>query len=414
MNPMPLLLALLVLAYIGSLYASTERKRSFGTASGVEFVLLGVLLGPQALGVLGSEAVHAFDPLALMALGWIGLGYGVEWGNSQGRRAPIGRALLGCLSTCFIAACVGLSVYAVARALGWLSASQAELAAMAAALVSAETTRNAVSWVAERRGAQGPLSTFFEDLAAADDLPVMFGLAVVFARISGDVRAFGFQVEPWVSALSTLGIGALLGGVCAFLTVHDRSTVMGWGALLGCALLATGATTSLGLSAMGATFTMGLTLSLMSPIAAELRDKVVRTEPSLLLPALLLAGARLELPQGSQEIALVATALLARIGSAYASGWLLGVARRPFRPAARWLGVAMSASGNITMMVGLAFSLRLDGDVGRFALSAAALGTVLGELLGLYGLTRALDKVGELGAPPSKEPAEAPTVEASL
>ena len=34
MNPMPLLLALLVVAYIGSLYTSKERKRSFGSASG--------------------------------------------------------------------------------------------------------------------------------------------------------------------------------------------------------------------------------------------------------------------------------------------------------------------------------------------------------------------------------------------
>lgn len=396
MNPMPLLLALLVVAYIGSLYTSAERKRSFGSASGVEFVMLGALLGPHALGALNSQAVHAFDPIALMALGWIGLGYGVEWGMNGERRAPFWRMLLGFVLTGMVAATVGFSVFSMGHHLKWLQGEHLELASIAAALVSAETTRHAVRWVSERRTVSGPLSTLLGDIAAADDAPVMIGLAALFARHSGALSVAGVSVPVWGSTLGTLGIGAILGLVCAYLTYRDRSVVAAWSSLIGCACLATGFTTSLGLSAMGATFSMGLTLSISSPIAAELRAKIMRTEGSLLLPALLLAGARMQFPQSRTELFLIGTALTARVVASYGVGSTLAFSRGSWHKAAPWLGFAMTSSGTLTMMVGLAFSLRLGEDVGPFVLTCAALGTLLGELVGPLAMLRALDRAGEI------------------
>ncbi len=396
MSPMPLLLALLVLAYLGSLYTESERKRSFGSASGVEFVVLGALLGPHALGALNSQAVHAFDPIALMALGWIGLGYGVDWGVNGERRVPYWRIFLGCALTLVVALGVGASVFAIGSALHWLEREELELASAATALVSAETARHAVRWVSERRIVSGPLSTLIGDVAAADDAPVMIGLAAVFASYTGPLKVAGVAVPVWASTLGTLGIGVILGLVCAYLTYRDRSTVAAWSSLIGCACLAAGFTTSLGLSAMGATFAMGLTLSITSPIAAELRGKILPTEGSLLLPALLLAGARLAMPGSQTEILLLAAALAARVLSSYMLGAAVAMSRKPWRKSVPWLGFAMTSSGSLTMMVGLAFSLRLSQDIGTFALTCAALSTLLGELAGPITMLRALDRAGEL------------------
>jgi len=152
----------------------------------------------------------------------------------------------------------------------------------------------------------------------------------------------------------------------------------------------------LGLSAMGATFTMGLTLSIASPIASELRGKILPTEGSLLLPALLLAGARLAMPGSQTEILLLATALAARVLSSYVAGAGLAMSRKAWRKSTPWLGLAMTSSGSLTVMVGLAFSLRLSEEIGTLALTCAALGTVLGELAGPFTMLRALDRAGEL------------------
>ncbi len=413
MNPMPLLLALLVVAYIGSLYTSSERKRAFGTASGVEFVLLGALLGPHALGALSSQAVHAFDPVALMALGWIGLGYGVEWGVIGNRRAPVLRSLLGSVLTVFVGSAVGMAVYVTSDLVGWLSVEQRELAGIAAALVSSESARHTIRWVAERRFVAGPLATLIEDIAATDDFPVIIGLSAVFAQHSGMLRVSGVSVPVWASALGTLGIGAVLGLVCAYLTYRDRSTVSGWISLLGCACLATGFTTSLGLSAMGATFTMGLTLSVASPIGQEMRERIMLTEGSLLLPALLLVGARLELPVGGIEVLLLGVAVATRVGANFLVGSALAVTQRSWRSTIPWLGFAMTSSGTLCLMVGLAFNVRLGGDLGRYVLSLAVLGTLLGEVLGPFSTRRALRRVGELQDVPQPTGSNPPPLEAT-
>lgn len=411
MNPMPLLLALLVVAYIGSLYTSTQGKRSFGSASGVEFVLLGALLGPDALGALNRPTVHAFDPIALMALGWIGLGYGVEWGVVGQRRTPFLRAILGSLLTVFVGLIVGFSVYRLCYLVNWLEPEQRQLAGIAAALVCSESARHAIRWVTERRVVSGPLATLIGDIAATDDFPVVIGLAAVFAQHSGALQIAGFTVVPWASTLGTLGIGATLGLVCAYLTYRDRSTVTGWCSLLGCACLATGFTTSLGLSAMGATFTMGLTLSVASPIGRSIRERIMRTEGALLLPALLLVGARLELPQSSPEILLLGVALTARIVANFGVGSGLALTQKAGQRAMPWLGFAMSSSGSLSMMVGLAFSVRLGGDLGRYAVTLAVLGTVIGEILGPFTMRRALERVGEVHPP---QPADIPDASAEV
>jgi hypothetical protein len=408
MNPMPLLLALLTLAYIGNMHAAKGPRPVVGSASGIEFVVLGALLGPRALGVLSRDAVVAFDPIALFALGWIGLGFGVEWGVRGERRSPAARALLGSLITLAVAFAVGATFSSVASQWNWLTPAEMPMASAVVALVSAETTRQAVRWVSDRSSIEGPLAELLADIAAVDDAPVIIGTCVLFAFQSGPLRVWNHEIPVWGSTLGTLGIGALLGLICSYLTARDGSAVMRWSMLLGCAWLCTGATTSIGLSAMGATFAMGLALSLTSPRASELRTQVLATEGALRLPALLLAGIRLEPVFTLQEAVLLGAALLARGAASWVVGMLICVLRPGFRPAAPWLGLALSSSGTLTMIVGLALSIRIGGETGRMALSAAALFTLVGELTGPRALAKALERAGEI-----KRSAQAPDLPAT-
>ena len=66
----------------------------------------------------------------------------------------------------------------------------------------------------------------------------------------------------------------------------------------------------------------------------------------------------------------------------------------------------MTSSGTLTMMVGLAFSLRLSEEIAPFVLTCAALGTLLGELVGPLAMLRALDRAGEI-APVSDKTSDA-------
>lgn len=407
MSPMALLLVLLVLAYIGSLWAASGRRRAFGSPSGIEYVVLGALLGPEALGALSHEAMAAFEPIAIVALGWIGLIFGLECGMVGERRAPAGRMSLGLFFTIVTAGLVASASY---QLLGWLhiDASLRVLLSCAIALVSVETTRHALQWISEEHLLSGSLAGLVLDLEAADDAPVLMALAFLFAAMSGQHQLFGLQLPPLAMAGVTIGAGLLLGGVSAWLIARASSPVERWTILLGSVWLATGMTKSLGLSALASTFTLGATLSAFSAQAGKLREQLGRTEGAVLLPALLLAGANLQRPQGQAEVMLIALALGLRVAVSFVFGFGLARRRSETRGLGLWVGAGMLAPGSLTVIVGFAMTLRCPPEVARPALLLAFLGTLLGELIGPRALKQIIRKVSAL---PPKPPGPRPSLE---
>lgn len=401
MSPMAVLLLLLVLAYIGSMWVSSERKRAFGSPSGVEYVVLGALLGPHALGVLGHGVMAAFEPVALVALGWIGLVFGLECGIVQGRRVPLTRLVLGVLFTLVTAAAAACATF-------WLlghgtahTSDERLVESLAVGLVSVETTRHAVRWIGERQPLTGPLSDLLLDLSAADDAPVLIALAALFAQLSGEhIFSEHVRIVPAAMAAGTIGAGVALGTMSAWLIDRASSRVEGWTILLGATWLVTGMAESLGLSALAATFVLGLTLSVLGRDAPRLRQQVGQTEGAVLLPALLLAGAHLAPPEGSAEIALIALALAVRLLMNFAFGFGISLARRETRRLGPWIGAGMLASGTLTMMVGFGITLRCPPHLARPVLTIAFLGTLLGEILGPAALKQALERSSAPPVPP--------------
>ncbi len=394
MSQMPLLLSLLVVAYIGSLFVSGQ-GRSYGLPSGLEFVILGAALGPQLLGLIDVEVTAAFDPIAFVALGWLALGFGLECGATDGRPAPFRRLALGSLFAAVTATMSGTAVFFTARAVGFHNNAELWITSCCIGLLSCETTRHAVRWVAERNTVKGPLSELVADVSAADDGLVLVALAVVYAWFD-QPRSFWGEVLPRGStAALTLGLGIALGLVAAALTRAMSRRVEWWGVLLGASLLCIGVTTSIGMSAMSAMFAMGLSLSAASH-ADELRKMFARTERAVLLPALLLAGAHLVRPASMSIGLILLSAVVARVVGSFFSGAIVASARATTRPATAWLGLGMLSSGTLTMTVGFAVALRYPGDIGNTALAAAFAGTVAGEAIGPIALRRALTRCGEL------------------
>ena len=400
MSPMAVLLVLLVLAYIGSLWATSGGKRAFGSPSGIEFVVLGILLGPEALGALSYAAMTAFEPLAIVALGWIGLIFGLECGLVGARRAPLGRMALGLGFTIITGGVCGFAAY---QLLGWLHVDDMltrSVLSSAIALVSVETTRHAMQWISEQHMLSGSLAGLVLDLEAADDAPVLLALACLFSILAGPRELFGVALPALAMAGLTLGTGAVLGGMSAWLLREDSSTVERWTVLLGSVWLATGMARSLGLSAMAATFAVGATLSAFSRDADKLRTQIGRTEGAVLLPALLLAGAHLRRPEGHSEMMLIGVALLLRIAMSFLFGVGLSLRRKETRGLGFWLGAGMLAPGSLTVIVGFALTLRCPPQIARPALVVAFVGTLLGELIGPRALKQVLGRFQSAPAQP--------------
>jgi Kef-type K+ transport system membrane component KefB len=177
-----------------------------------------------------------------------------------------------------------------------------------------------------------------------------------------------------------------------------------WGVLLGTSTVAIGLAVRADLSTLTVAFAMGLVLGQASQHRHALRAAVVPIEGPLRLPALFLAGARIDLSVVPVLGWIVSASLLARI---VAKGGVAGGAAllsRPARKAGPWLGPALLSCGPTSLSIGLAFALRFPGPIGDTVLVCAAAATLLGELVAPTSLKFALRRAGEATAEAGPQP----------
>lgn len=388
-----LLLGLLVLSYIGGFLVGGRAIRGFGLPSGSEYVALGFLVGPHVLGLVDRALLDAFTPLAHVALGWLALAMGLDYGFRRSRRVQPRRLLVGLA--------VALVTIGSIAALSWLVAGRffsgidRLLVALGMGAACAETTRHALRWVVQRYRARGALSDIVRDLADGDDFVAVLIVGAAFAlRTSASVEA---PLPAWSWMALTIGIGAVLGVVAAVLLGKEFRLAESWGVLLGTAVFAIGMGARLELSTLLVAFAMGVTIARLSRHRAEVRAMVRLTERPVLLPALVLAGARIELlPFPDAWTTLVVAAIGGRLVLKLLTGILVRKAWPEVHRAGPLLGLGMLSAGTLSMSVGLAFALRFPGPLGDSVLLTAAIVTVLGEFVGPGSLRRALKSAGEI------------------
>jgi hypothetical protein len=402
MNALFVLMGLLVLSYIGSFLVGGRSVRGVGLPSGAEYIALGFVLGPHVLGILERSMLVSFEPLVHVALGWLALVIGLDFGFAGDRRVRGRSMVFGIVSALVTGGLtMGLELALLRRVPLVASRADALLLAGALAVACAETTRHTVRWVVERHGARGRLANLLTELSHADDAIPLLGLAVLFAAAQRDVElALHMPAIGWMGV--TVALGFVLGAVSALLLGAKFRVHTTWGVLFGASLLAIGVATRLGLASLAVAFSMGVAMAMVSPHRGDLRAIVAPTERPVLLPALLLAGARVDLGVlRDRRVALVvAAAIAARVAGKLVSGILLR-GTRAARSASSLVGLGLLSSGALSVSIGLAVALRFPGTFGDTVLVTAAIAAVFGEFVAPAALRRVLARAGELpDAPP--------------
>lgn len=386
MDEITLFLVLMVFSYLGNVLVVPGQSSTITLPSGAQFIALGFLFGPYALGVVSSDAARSFLPLASVATAWLALVFGVSYGFVGERRLSVRAYVVGFVIALLSAAVIALLTYPAARFFLELSERDALLVSLGIGLAGSETTRQSVRWALDRGAESGPLLQLMEELAGSDELVPLVGLAGCFMLTP---QSFDLNLPAHIHAnsfLLTLFAGALLGLTSALLLAGLSAAQEAWIVILGASLLGTGIASRLSLSPLTTLFVMGVCLSLASRHAPELRPLLVRTAPGVLLPALLLAGALLRVPTTSGALTLVCIALLVRTLTRILLGHALARAVHVERERRAPFGLALCCTGSINMLVGLSFALRVPGQVGELVLGAAAASALLGDLVGTLGL----------------------------
>lgn len=409
MTSIPLLVGLLLLAYLGSFLVGGRTVRGVGLPSGLEYIALGFVLGPQALDIIGRDTLEAFEPVVQVALGWLAFAIGLDFGFAGGKRVRAGSLALGVLSALVTGSSVAAATwYALLRLHVAVTPTERILLAGGIGAACSETTRQAVRWVVERHNARGPLAARLDETAHADDFFPLLAVAVLFALEPTRNVLVKVPLRDW--PLATVGLGLVLGAGAALLVRSELLLEDAWGILFGIALITVGVASRLGLSTLTASFFMGIAVSTLSRHGRELRAMVAPTERPVLLPALLLAGARIDFRASSALPWIAAAAIAARLVAKVVVGWTLAIGSPSGRKAGPLLGLSMLSSGALAVSIGLAFALRFPGPIGDTVLAVAVASVTVGEFIGPVRLRAALRAAGEIedtkGAPsPQRSPA---------
>lgn len=291
------LIVILAVGYLSAHYLIGKLQSRFFFTSGIEYLFVGILVGPLGMEIMTPDVLNQLSPIMSMAIGAVGLFYGLQFRlrdmstvDSEGYRVAFTEVVLtfvlitGSFSALFWyfysthvpSDTRSLMVFSSALALG------------ATAAVSAPT---AISVVQTRYGARGPLSRMLKFVAAFDELLgiILFGMIFCLLHIGQTSGIRTLTRVEWVAV--NIGFGVLLGLLFFLFLGKEQSKKKLMVALLGLIIFSSGVSYYLNLSPLLMNLILGFMLANTSRIREQLLEVLQSVEKPVYVLLLVFAGA---------------------------------------------------------------------------------------------------------------------------
>ncbi|MBW3562165.1 MAG: cation:proton antiporter [Actinobacteria bacterium] len=364
----------------------------------IVFIAIGIVIGPEVLGVIDDEGLAALDPVLALALGAIVFMIGERLELPALRRVRHTLTPIAILDSALtFALCFG------GLLLAGLNVSESYLLA-AIALSTSPTTLLAV--IAERR-AKGPLADHLQAATALNNVTsaILYGIGLPFVLA---VQGESAGAQTGLLAFAQLVVASVvIGAVGAWILRRwwDSLHAVGEQLLFVLVVLlgAVAVSRYVGAPVVLSTLVMGAVTANdprdLRPLFGTLRT----LEAPIYLVFFLIAGAGVHLQEltaiGGLGAVYVAARMIAKVGGGWAGAHLTRSGRRSGWGIDMGLGLIPFAG----MAIGLAaFTFERAAEVGADQLGSDVSAIVLGsvvvfELLGPFAVSRALDSAGESG-----------------
>jgi hypothetical protein len=399
-NPAWLLLGLLIAGAIGNRINRGGRLLGFGLSSGSESLLVGLLLGPQGLGLVHSSDLQSFSPVVLSSVGWLAFIVGTRLAEPSSDQNPLRHnasplfailgALLAAASLVFVAAA---SCFAL-ESLGLLAKSSRWVVGGTLGLVLAGSAPQLVDWARQRNGASGKVTDALQSVSIGGDAFALLGMAPLVAiDLAGNASARRMLVV----ALVPVALGSLFGLVARVLRRMEQRVAESWSLLLGSVWFIVGMAQRLGASVVTGGFIAGWVLGRgKATHVREMRAMIAPAESSVMLPVLVIAGATVDLRLAGSLIWVAGVSVVARLVAHLLLGpMIIGVAAGRLR-GLYGAGLALASSGEVAVVVAMAFATLHTSRTGQLVLVTSIAGALLGEIVAPAALKRILRNAAEL------------------
>ncbi|MDX9754994.1 MAG: hypothetical protein RBU29_13605 [bacterium] len=419
MNAIIGLIIILLLGYLGSQATLFQDRFSVGIQSlffsGIEFLFVGLALGPHGANLLSDESLRQLIPILSLGLGWIGLVIGMQFDAKVIVRVPrhawriswtVSAVVFVVVMSGVALGVKGLQVLLPEEAVYWL-AEWPEREAVSflgpgkqalglgivlggVAILSSHTVVALLKRSVDVRGEAVKLLQWLSDLGAPLAIGVL-GLGYGLFHIT-HMNAPGNGAEGliWVPVMPgilwmmlTMLLGVALGWMLHYLTSRRLSENQLLLLASGTVIFSSGLSACLHLSPLLVNLIMGATLvNLPNFMHGRIHTLLLSTEKPFFVVFLILLGA-LWPPITGAGLVVVTLYLVTRTVALFLGAWV-GVGWH--YPAAdqipKCLGLAMLPEGGVTLAVAVDYYLIHPGSMADLILSVIILSVVVNQVAG--------------------------------
>lgn len=325
------LIAILVVGYLSAHYLIGKLQSRYFFTSGVEYIILGILVGPQVTNVMTREVIAQLLPVMSLALGSIGLIAGLQMRFRDFFEAPSEHYRVAAMEMVITFLLIG----GIFGGLFWylmaadLSGADKLMAVMTATLVLATTAavsaQPAIRGLEEHYRARGKISDLLQFAGWFDSLLgiVLFGLMFCLFHTGQTSGIRPLTRTEWVAI--SLGFGIVLGILFYLFLGREQSAEKLRLALIGIVIFSSGTAYYLHLSPLFINLVLGIMLANTSRIRKRLLEVLQSFEHPLYVVLLVFAGAAWELRFDRKWYLIAGLALaylLLRSAGKYLGGYL--------------------------------------------------------------------------------------------
>jgi hypothetical protein len=286
-----LLVILVAVAYGAAKVAFQWIGRHFLIVSGAEYLLLGILLGPQVSGVLSEEALRAFTPFMTLSLGWMGAMVGMRlYLPALVRLRGVFYRVAFVQSLLTLGVVTGASVVVFQYLFG-VSTAYALVPSLVLGAVATGSASDAIDLIVRRQGRESLVVRQLEVAVGMDSIIAIVTLSLVLclSHVPAPQLARSPTAVEW--AVISVAIGVIGGALFHLFLGEERDEDRLFISLAGAIVLMTGAATFLRLSPLLPGLLLGTILVNTSRNRTEIMSALTSVERPLYFVLLLCGGA---------------------------------------------------------------------------------------------------------------------------
>lgn len=396
------LFGIILLAYLGGIWAFRVKRFSARLQPffiiGIEFLILGILLGPYVTGLVTDKTLEVLRPLISILIGWIGLVFGLQFNFREMRVLSRSNYIIAIVQAAFtfVIVCI-LFIYL----LHWTVYPEVTLKSLfplvvtlgAAASVSSPAVIAAIS---HHMRADGIASRLLRYVSSIDGIfgIVAFGFLVPFFHLHYQI--FGFELlNPWQWFLFSIFLSLTIGFLFHMLTLSKPSDAELLAMLIGILVFTAGACYFLNLSSLFVCFLVGLILANLSTNRERFYRILVLKEKPIYILLLVLAGSLYQVVPATGVIlgaVYVCIRLFGKIvGNTVALSFYKGLFNHPTK-----LGVGLISQGAIALAIGIDYYFIYQDWSAKVLISILVTAIFINALLGPAILERLFIREGEV------------------